>query len=63
LQKLTAELAALVIAGRLSTVIDVDKIIVMAEGRIVAGGSHEDLMTHFELYCELAAHQLDLWYG
>ena len=63
LQKLTVGLTSLVIAHRLSTVIDADKIIVIAEGRIVASGSHEDLMAHFEVYCELAAHQLDWWFG
>ena len=35
----------------------------MAEGRIVASGSDEDLMAHSELYCELAANQLDWWFG
>ena len=49
---------SLVIAHRLSTVIDADKIIVMAEGRLVATGTHEELMAGSELYRELAARQL-----
>ena len=49
---------SLVIAHRLSTVIDADKIIVIAEGRIVASGRHEDLMVNSDLYRELAARQL-----
>ena len=58
LQELTVGRTSLVIAHRLSTVIDADKIIVMAEGRIVAIGRHEDLMAHSDLYRELAARQL-----
>ena len=46
------------IVHRLSTVIDTDKIIVLAEGRIVASSRHEDLMVNSDLYRELAARQL-----
>ncbi len=49
---------SLVIAHRLSTVIDADKISVLAEGRTVASGRHEDLMVNSDLYRELAARQL-----
>jgi len=58
LQELTVGRTSLVIAHRLSTVIDADKIIVIAEGRIVASGRHEDLMVNSDLYRELAARQL-----
>ena len=58
LQELTLGRTSLVIAHRLSTVIDADKIIVMAEGRIVASGRHEDLMVNSDLYRELAVRQL-----
>ena len=58
LQELTVGRTSLVIAHRLSTVIDADKIIVLAEGRIVASGRHEDLMVKSDLYRELAARQL-----
>ena len=57
-QELTVGRTSLVIAHRLSTVIDADKIIVIAEGRIVASGRHEDLMVNSDLYRELAARQL-----
>ena len=46
------------IERRLPTVIDADKIIVMAEGRIVASRSHKDLIAHSDLYRELAERQL-----
>ena len=58
LQELTVGRTSLLIAHRLSTVIDADKIIVMAEGRIVASRSHEDLIAHSDLYRELAERQL-----
>ena len=58
LQELTVGRTSLVIAHRLSTVIDADKIIVLAEGRIVASGRHEDLIVNSDLYRELAARQL-----
>ena len=58
LQELTVGRTSLVIAHRLSTVIDADKIIVIADGRIVASGRHEDLMVNSDLYRELAARQL-----
>ena len=49
---------SLVIAHRLSTVIDADKILVMSEGRLVATGTHDELMATSDLYAELAARQL-----
>ena len=58
LRELTVGRTSLVIAHRLSTVIDADKIIVLAEGRIVASGRHEDLMANSDLYRELASRQL-----
>jgi ABC-type multidrug transport system fused ATPase/permease subunit len=58
LKDLTAGRTSLVIAHRLSTVIDADKIIVMAEGRVIASGRHEELMVCSDLYRELAARQL-----
>ena len=57
-QELTVGRTSLVIAHRLSTVIDADKIIVLAEVRIVASGRHEDFMVNSDLYSELAARQL-----
>ncbi|MFQ5809026.1 MAG: ABC transporter ATP-binding protein [Armatimonadota bacterium] len=44
---------ALVIAHRLSTVVNADRIIVLDEGRIVAEGSHEELLERSQLYREL----------
>jgi len=48
----------LVIAHRLSTVIDSDRIIVLDEGRVVGEGTHAELVDAVPLYRELAQHQL-----
>ncbi|MCW2289542.1 ATP-binding cassette subfamily B protein [Leucobacter luti] len=47
-----------VIAHRLSTVVDSDKIIVLDAGRVVGEGTHAELVESTPLYRELAQHQL-----
>lgn len=49
----------LVIAHRLSTVQNADRILVMDAGRIVAQGTHAELMKSSELYQKLARRQFD----
>lgn len=48
----------IVIAHRLSTVVDADQIVVVDGGRVVATGTHETLLSDSPLYRELAATQL-----
>ena len=48
----------IVIAHRLSTVVDADQIVVLDAGRVVGTGRHEDLVETSPLYRELAASQL-----
>jgi ATP-binding cassette subfamily B protein len=48
----------IVIAHRLSTVVDSDQIIVMENGKIVGTGTHKELLKSTELYRELAATQM-----
>ncbi|MGV4982167.1 ABC transporter ATP-binding protein [Streptomyces sp. NRAIS3] len=52
------ECALLVIAHRLSTVQHADHIVVLQDGRTVAGGRHEELLAGSALYRELAASQM-----
>jgi ATP-binding cassette subfamily B protein len=48
----------LVIAHRLATVVDADQIVVLDGGRVLASGTHTELLESSPLYRELAAHQL-----
>jgi ABC-type multidrug transport system fused ATPase/permease subunit len=52
------ERTLIVVAHRLSTVVDSDRIVVLDAGRVVATGSHAELVETSPLYRELAAHQL-----
>ena len=47
-----------VIAHRLSTVVDSDHIVVLEHGRVAGQGTHEQLLDSTPLYRELARHQL-----
>lgn len=49
---------SIIIAHRLSTVRDADKIIVMDRGRVVGEGTHDELMQSNDIYQNLVAHQL-----
>jgi len=60
LEKLKAGRTTLVIAHRLSTVVNADRIVVMDEGRAVAIGSHAALLRSNRLYARLAALQFDV---
>jgi ATP-binding cassette subfamily B protein len=57
LAHLMAERTSIVIAHRLATVREADRILVLDEGRIVAAGRHQELLSEGGLYARLAALQ------
>lgn len=59
LEKLMRQRTTLIIAHRLATVLNADRIAVMEQGRIVAAGRHADLVSQGGLYARLAALQFD----
>jgi ATP-binding cassette subfamily B protein len=59
LERLKAGRTTIVIAHRLATVRGADRIVVVDEGRIVASGTHDALVSQGGLYADLARLQLD----
>ena len=53
-----ADRTLIVIAHRLSTVVDSDRIVVLDHGQVVGQGTHSELVASTPLYRDLAKHQL-----
>ena len=58
LKKETAGVTTLIVAQRIGTIKDADKIIVLDEGRIVGMGKHQELLRDCEVYHQIARSQL-----
>jgi ABC-type transport system involved in Fe-S cluster assembly fused permease/ATPase subunit len=59
LRAVSAQRTTLVIAHRLSTVVDADEIIVLSDGRIVERGTHRDLLGQEGVYAHMWALQAE----
>jgi len=60
LERLMRNRTTLIIAHRLATVLNADRIVVLDRGRMVSSGTHADLIREGGLYARLAALQFDL---
>ena len=58
LKKEAAGITNLIIAQRIGTIMDADKIIVLEEGKIVGTGTHKELLATCDVYKEIAMSQL-----
>lgn len=58
LKKETGGVTTLIVAQRIGTIMDADKIIVLNEGRIVGQGTHKELLKNCSVYREIAESQL-----
>ncbi|MCL1997279.1 MAG: ABC transporter ATP-binding protein/permease [Turicibacter sp.] len=58
LKRENANVTKLIVAQRIGTIIDADKIIVLDEGKIVGMGNHNELLQNCEVYVQIARSQL-----
>ena len=58
LKEKTASATTLIVAQRIGTIMDADRIIVLDEGRVVGMGTHRELMQNCPVYQEIAYSQL-----
>jgi len=58
LRKETAEATVIIVAQRVNTVMDADRIVVLDDGRVVGSGTHHELIHTCEVYREIVLSQL-----
>ena len=58
LKKETGDATRLLVAQRIGTILDADKILVLDEGKVVGQGTHSELMESCEVYRQIAYSQL-----
>ena len=58
LKKVTGDAITLLVAQRIGTILDADRIVVLDDGRIAGMGTHKELMQSCEVYQQIAYSQL-----
>ncbi|MGB4659055.1 MAG: ABC transporter ATP-binding protein, partial [Mobilitalea sp.] len=58
LKQETAGVTSMIVAQRIGTIMDADKIVVLEEGNVVGIGTHRELLNSCEVYKEIAMSQL-----
>lgn len=58
LKKHTKDATSLIVAGRIGTILNADKIIVLDNGSLVGMGTHKELLKNCQVYKEIALSQL-----
>ena len=58
LKKVTKGAIVFIVAQRVSSIMDADRIIVLDEGKVVGNGTHRELLKECPIYLEIAASQL-----
>lgn len=58
LKKYCSDTTKIIVAQRIGTIRDADRILVLADGKIVGDGTHDELMKNCETYQEIAYSQL-----
>jgi ATP-binding cassette subfamily B protein len=54
----TADAAVLIVAQRVSTIVDADQILVLEDGEIIGRGTHEQLLETCPTYIEIVESQI-----
>jgi ATP-binding cassette subfamily B protein len=60
LEREVTDATIIVVAQRVSTIIDADQIIVLEDGEVVGEGTHDDLLKTSTEYAEIVASQLSV---
>jgi ATP-binding cassette subfamily B protein len=58
LRPVTAEAAVVIVAQRVSTIIEADQIVVLEDGAVVGIGTHDELLETCPTYAEIVESQL-----
>ena len=58
LSKITKDKTVIIVAQRISTILNADQIVVLEEGKVVGIGTHKELMENNETYRQIALSQM-----